>query len=144
MASLFAPGTKLVKAGGETVDASTLESKKLVGIYFSAHWCPPCRGFTPVLAQRYKEIVAAHPDFEIVFVSSDKDDGQFKEYLSEMPWLACPLGDDNSKTLKSTFGVTGIPMLVFVDGDGNVKTKDGRAVLQRAENGEAAYEALSG
>ena len=26
--------------------------------------------------------------FEIVFVSSDKDEAAFKEYVAEMPWLS--------------------------------------------------------
>ena len=28
---------------------SCLNDKEVVGLYFSAHWCHPCRGFTPVL-----------------------------------------------------------------------------------------------
>ena len=32
---------------------SALADKKLIGFYFSAHWCPPCRLFTPVLAEFY-------------------------------------------------------------------------------------------
>merc|ERR1711871_796533 len=31
-------------------------SKPYVGLYFSAHWCPPCRGFTPELAKRYTKL----------------------------------------------------------------------------------------
>ena len=29
---------------------------KVIGIYFSAHWCPPCRGFTPKLVEWYGKV----------------------------------------------------------------------------------------
>ena len=32
---------------------SALEAKKVVAFYFSAHWCPPCRNFTPILGDFY-------------------------------------------------------------------------------------------
>ena len=45
----------LVKADGSQVQAdSALNGKKVVCIYFSAHWCPPCRAFTPVLKDFYE------------------------------------------------------------------------------------------
>ena len=48
-------GQDLIKADGTTVAANVaLEGKVLVLIYFSAHWCPPCRGFTPVLKAFYE------------------------------------------------------------------------------------------
>jgi thiol-disulfide isomerase/thioredoxin len=59
----------------------------LVGIYFSAHWCPPCRKFTPQLAEVYKEIVAAGKKFGVVFVSSDRDEESFRAYFRKMPWV---------------------------------------------------------
>merc|ERR1719495_1556006 len=43
---------------------------KTLGLYFSAHWCPPCRGFTPKLAETYKKLKEQGQNFEIVFVSS--------------------------------------------------------------------------
>ncbi|KAJ3618983.1 hypothetical protein MTP99_005776 [Tenebrio molitor] len=42
------------------------------GFYFSANWCPPCRAFTPQLAEVYRVIRKREPGFEIVFVSSDR------------------------------------------------------------------------
>lgn len=48
-------GKTLRKADGSTHQADTaLEGKGIVLIYFSAHWCPPCRAFTPVLKDFYE------------------------------------------------------------------------------------------
>ena len=41
-----------------TKKVAELAGTKVVGLYFSAHWCPPCRGFTPKLAEAYKAITA--------------------------------------------------------------------------------------
>ena len=65
----------------------------VAGIYFSAHWCPPCRSFTPKLSVFYEEHRAAGQKFEVVFVSSDKDASSWEEYFHEMPWLALPFND---------------------------------------------------
>ena len=48
-------GQTLVKAYGSSVPAdSALAGKNLVLYYFSAHWCPPCRQFTPMLKDFYE------------------------------------------------------------------------------------------
>ena len=48
-------GQTLVKADGSKVGASdALAGKAIVCLYFSAHWCPPCRAFTPVLKDFYE------------------------------------------------------------------------------------------
>ena len=31
------------------VKLSEIKESPLIGIYFSAHWCPPCKGFTPII-----------------------------------------------------------------------------------------------
>merc|ERR1712100_287490 len=105
-------------------------------LYFSAHWCPPCRGFTPQLAQWYSTSLKAK-GLEVVFVSSDRDEQSFKDYFGEMPWLALPFSDRERKAaLSKKFKVNGIPTIVILDAEGKVITKDGRSALSSDPTGE--------
>jgi len=132
-------GEELVKADGAKVVSKTLSGKK-VGIYFSAHWCPPCRSFTPVLVKTYKELVAADKPFEIVFVSFDRNAGAMKGYMEEagMPWVAVPFESPLRESLAEKYGVRGIPTLVVLDEKGNTVTKDARGDV--ASGGAAAFD----
>lgn len=124
-------GDTLVQPGnsGTVATSKTLEGKT-VGLYFSAHWCHPCRGFTPVLAERYEALKAAGKDFEIVFVSSDRDEGSFDAYRGEMPWLALPYCNRDKKAdLSGKYAVRGIPTLVILDSDGEMITTNGRSAV---------------
>ena len=87
--SLF--GEKLNTKSGPAPTDEVLKNKNAVGIYFSAHWCPPCRGFTPKLVESYKESLK-DKGFEVVFVSSDKNQSAFDDYYGEMPWVSLPFG----------------------------------------------------
>lgn len=129
-------GNQLLQ-GSDTVETETaLKDAEAVGVYFSAHWCPPCRGFTPVLSQTYKDMKAAGKGFEVVFVSSDRDTAQFNEYYGEMPWLALPFEDrDQKNKLSKKFGVQGIPMLIIVGKDGKVINTDGRSAVMKDKKG---------
>jgi len=119
-------GDKLESAGGAVSTAEALAGKT-VGIYFSAHWCPPCRGFTPKLAQIFKAL-KGRDDFQIVFVSCDRDKAAFSSYFKEQPWLALPFEDKKrNSALSQKFGVSGIPYLVLIDANGEIITKDGRS-----------------
>jgi len=108
-------GDQLLSKEG-TVATKDLIGKVVVGIYFSAHWCPPCRRFTPRLAEAYKKHTKAGKSLEIVFVSSDQSEGDFQEYYKIMPWLALPFADRRRKSkLSQMFDVNGIPKLVLID-----------------------------
>merc|ERR1712224_1066984 len=105
-------------------------SGKAIGLYFSAHWCPPCRGFTPKLAEYYKD--GLKDKMEIVFVSSDRDEAAFNEYSGEMPWLALPYNKrDEKAALSKAFGVNGIPSFVVLNSDGTVITTEGRGRVEK-------------
>ena len=109
---------------------------KTLGLYFSAHWCGPCRGFTPKLIETYKKMKAKRDDFEIIFCSSDKSDEEFKEYYGGMPWLALPFSEREKKEqLSDLFQVRGIPSFIVVGPDGKVITKDGRGAVDADPEG---------
>lgn len=132
-------GEKLLSKDGEVSTKDAVANKTNVLVYFSAHWCPPCRGFTPQLAQAYKDCPVAGKDVMIVFASSDKDEDSFKSYYGEMPWHALPYSERELKnTLSGKFEVQGIPTLVVLDGSGNLVTKDGRAEFKKYLEGSAA------
>lgn len=99
-----------------------LANKKLIGLYFSAHWCGPCRKFTPELVAFYNRVAAAHPEFEIVFVSYDKSAAEMQGYMHDMqmPWPAVSFDKLPGKTALKKYGGEGIPCLVVVDASGTV------------------------
>ena len=119
-----------------TLDLTSLK-EKILGIYFDAHWCHPCRQFTPILAAKYSDIIKAGQAFEIVFVSSgselwssDRSQGEADSCFKEMPWKALPFSEQVKKyALKAKFKVQGIPTLLLLDEHGNVRTLDGRPAV---------------
>lgn len=116
---------KLVESKGRKVekfDDAPLAQSKYYAIYYSASWCGPCRAFTPDLVRWYKRNKAKNPQFELIFVSSDRSAEDMAAYMKEdgMDWPA--LAFDNKK---DTPGLTkysgrGIPCLVFIDETGKV------------------------
>ncbi|ELR19494.1 Protein-disulfide reductase [Acanthamoeba castellanii str. Neff] len=119
-----------------------LANKQFVGLYFSAHWCPPCRGFTPLLVDTYNELLqqqqtAGQGGFQVIFVSSDRDAGAMGAYMRDaaMPWPALPFGDPRVAALKAKFQVSSIPTLVILNGEGKLVTRDGRAAVLKSGPG---------
>lgn len=92
-----------------------LGGKEFVLLYASAHWCGPCRNFTPMLSQWYQSLGPNKP-IEIVFLSADHDSGSFRKYYASMPWLAIDFEEDTREALMSHIRVTGIPRLCVLDG----------------------------
>ncbi|KAL7542281.1 hypothetical protein ACHAXR_013208 [Thalassiosira sp. AJA248-18] len=153
-------GPNLVNAKGEEVPSSeALEGKKYVMLYFSAHWCPPCRQYTPVLAEAYnahkKYITSGNNnevededvgEIEVVFVSLDSVQSEYDQYRGTMPWLSVPFSNLHKLRIKDDlsgkYGVRGIPDLIVLDGSsGEVVSRNGRGEYSNYFKGE--YQAAS-
>ncbi|EER11108.1 thioredoxin, putative [Perkinsus marinus ATCC 50983] len=107
--SALAGKTLLTQDGTEVKADDVLSQKDKIALYFSAHWCPPCRKFTPILKEFYEDVKEEDEDkLEIIFVSSDKSEEEQVEYHKQDhgEWLRVPYGDVETRdALKKEFGV---------------------------------------
>ncbi|GFX14188.1 nucleoredoxin-like protein 2 [Trichonephila clavipes] len=126
-------GQELVNKSKSKVSCDdALKDKSIVAFYFSAHWCPPCRMFTPVLADFYEEVKDKGFPLEIIFVSSDRSEDALFDYMNEAhgDWLAVPFGSPIVEQLKKKFNVQGIPMLIVTKSDGTIVSTNGRSDVE--------------
>lgn len=137
-------GPEILTKNGVQKTEDVLGGKRLIALSFSAHWCPPCRSFTPVLVDFYNQVKALGPDeLEVVFVSSDQDQAQFDGYYASMTYTALPFDNRALKQkLGDKYGVRGIPTLIVLDGrDGHVVDAAARgSVSSHASNPKAALD----
>ena len=118
------------KTGAQVKLSDITAAGKNIGLYFSAHWCGPCRHFTPQLVKMYEKLTAGGKPFEVIFVSSDRSPEEFREYYGEMPWLALPFEDrDRKEALSQYFGIQGIPSFVMVGPDLKVINPNARGCV---------------
>ena len=64
---------------------------------------------------------------EIIYISSDKTEQDFKEAYAKMPWLTFPYSSDMHQKLKDKYEIIGVPMVYVLDAqNGFLITKKGR------------------
>ncbi len=119
---------KLVDADGKPVKTEALAKADYTLVYFSAHWCPPCRAFTPKLVEFTKKH-RKDGNFEVVFVSSDRDEKAMLGYMKDtgMSWGGVLSKGADLQDLSA--GLVGIPTLRLFDKEGKLVTDsvvDGR------------------
>jgi nucleoredoxin len=130
--NLFPGVASLLHNGGVDVPIARLSSVEVIGIYFSARWCRTCRSFTPVLSKAYDDLKAAGKQFEVIFVSCDRDEDSMRSYYAEMPWLCLNWADLKriEDYLSGTYDCQGVPHFVLVDAaTGKLITTDGRSAV---------------
>lgn len=111
----------IVDHKGNAVDTGYVLNTDYLLLYFSGHWCGPCRSFTPELVKFYNEKQGGQL-FQVLFVSSDHSDAEMKNYIksAKMPWPAIVYHSEARKLVKLQYGGSGIPQLVLLDKKGHI------------------------
>ncbi|CAK70728.1 unnamed protein product (macronuclear) [Paramecium tetraurelia] len=114
-----------------------LSDMKVVVLYFCASWCPPCVNFTPTLVEFYNDVNLETKQLEIIWISYEESEGQFKKYLEEMPWPAIPYNDKRIQQLVDKYEIKGIPTVTVLRKNGDIAKKNGKQDILK--EGEGAY-----
>ena len=114
-----APDATVVGLDGTRIALQSELGRALV-VTFWATWCVPCRHDMPLLAAA----VQGHPDLVVLAVDEGESSSQVRDYLGRL------LGGDASlltpaldpgQAAAARYGVSGLPVTVFVGADGIVQ-----------------------
>lgn len=106
--------------GRQVLLSDIVQRNKYTLLDFWASWCVPCRQEAPIL----KKLAAdyAGRGVAVIGVSLDSSSEEWKEGIASLGlnWtqLCDPAG--GSAEVAAAYGITSIPMLLLIDGDGNI------------------------
>ena len=133
MLKKFLPDTFLM-SNDTTIAKEKIFETPLIGLYFSALWCPPCVGFHLKLLEFYKTVNTPKKRIELILCSLDEDEEDFKQYLAKMSFPAIDYSDPKLEDLIEAFGVESIPMIVVFDYKGNLIDAEGKHAVEGKSN----------
>ncbi len=103
---------------GNRVKLSEFIGKPLI-VNFWAAWCAPCKAELPHFDKLAKEL-KGQAEFLMVSVYLNKD---YVKQFVEQNGYTFPFYFDDNEEGATAYEITGIPVTVFIDADGNVKEK---------------------
>ena len=130
-------GSDLLTDKGKAADLADLNGK-IIAIYFSASWCPPCRAFSPRLVDLAKKLRSRGKPFALVLVGRDETERKALDYMKshKMTGYLVPPEADSNRALCKRYHVSSIPYLVIVDDTGKTLDSSARSTVQ-SRPGEA-------
>jgi len=124
-------GDALLTDKGHKAELSELNGK-IIAVYFSASWCPPCRAFSPLLVALADKLQEEGKPFALVLVGRDQDRKKAVAYMKshDMTGYLVPPEAEENRALCERYGVRGIPTLVIVDSSARTIDAQARATVQ--------------
>ena len=124
-------GEKFVDSKNEPIKniQDDVFSAKLIGLLFTSSWGSPCKIFEKELIDIYNEVNEGEKIFEIIEVSFDKKEEDFKKGITSKPWKFVPFNDPIIKKLTEKYNVLTIPKFYPIDKTGEILSNNARKEL---------------
>jgi len=116
---------ELLTTEGVKADFDVFNNKVLV-VFFWATWCEPCKNAVPAI-EKLDDLYQKNPEVDVLNINIwDKPTKRKKEvrkFIAENE-IEMPSFVDVKNKIPRLFGLTGLPALVFIDKEGNVRFKE--------------------
>lgn len=120
-------GKKFVNNKLEEVSIESLQKINVIGIFFTGSWCPPCQTFANDLVNVYIEANSKEKILEIIQVSNEKNESDFKNSLDDKPWLFVHHNEPMIiQNLVGEYKINYLPMLIIINKDRVILSETGR------------------
>jgi len=112
---------------GEQIPIESLFSIPVICYYIGAKWCLSCKKFREELENFYNTVNQPKKRLEIIYVSVDASETDYKEQSSSFPWLSASFNTGNIRKFLTENSITLVPSLLLIKkDDGTVLKKDCR------------------
>ncbi len=119
-------GRKLQNGKLEELNTEEVGRARIYGFLFTASWCSPCVIFERQLVEVYNDVNLGDKVFEIVHISFDSTEIEFKKSVIDKPWAVLPYNDNKKQEWVSEYNIQSVPMLLVFDRDGTLITDSAR------------------
>ncbi len=125
-----APDFVLEDLEGKKVKLSDYKGK-VVLLVFSATWCQYCRAEIPHLKKMYSQY--KEKGFEVINIDIRESKEKVSSFAAkhELPYKILL---DNDGKVARTYGVTGVPTQILIDGNGEILSRDSSSVEKLLES----------
>ncbi len=119
-------GKKLINNKNEEILIEDVLKTKVIALLFTASWCSPCLIFEKQLIEIYNDANMGDKVFEVVQISFDHTEGEFKKSLNERPWVFFTYSDPKINELTEQLNIETIPGFLVFNQNGKLLTECGR------------------
>lgn len=115
------------KLEDQDLDNTKFLKLNIIGVLFTGSWVPPANEFMVSLTNLYKEVNETEKVFEIVQISNERTEKEYKEAITEdRPWLYLPYNDVQIQKMLLDFKIAYLPTFFVVNRDFFILSDNGR------------------